>query len=267
MSDKSFRRPNALKHGAFSEIALLPWEDASEFENLRNGLIEEFQPEGPLQQDCVNTILSCMWRKRRVRDKRQFDTAAELDRIHNRTLWQDPPPFFETKVDACKHVISNSSSGGSVPARDDYSQLLGFSSSLYGDLHVSLLELRIRMLPPEFSAYLREKVPKDNFDHTDDWGFALKSEVDNVLLPMVRGREPQSDGYFAAASAFLTGDRVIEDLAIEERLDAHIDRAMKRLFQLKIARQLHAQPKVIGNQGHSQIEHRDRGARTEENAS
>jgi hypothetical protein len=31
---------------------------------------------------------------------------------------------------------------------------------------------------------------------------------------------------------------VLEDLDIEERLDAAIDRAMKRLYQLKMARQL-----------------------------
>jgi hypothetical protein len=55
---------------------------------------------------------------------------------------------------------------------------------------------------------------------------------------MVRrdGRDP--DAYLATAAAFLTGDRVLEDLAIEERLDAAIDRAMKRLYQLKLAGQL-----------------------------
>ena len=31
---------------------------------------------------------------------------------------------------------------------------------------------------------------------------------------------------------------MLEDLEIEERLDAAIDRAMKRLYQLKMARQL-----------------------------
>jgi hypothetical protein len=71
---------------------------------------------------------------------------------------------------------------------------------------------------------------------------------------MVRAREPQSSGYAAAASAFLTNDRILEDLAIEERLDAHIDRNMKRLFQLKMGRQLH-QPKMVESRKINQIKH------------
>src|SRR5262245_27092295 len=127
----------------------MPWEDEGEFEKLRRGLFEEFRPEGPLQEDCVNTILSCMWRKRRVHTKRQFDTAAELDRIHNRTLWEDPPPFFDT-----------------APPREDYQQLLGFSSRLYGDQHESILKLSIEMLPAEFSQHLQNKFPPRDFDST-----------------------------------------------------------------------------------------------------
>jgi hypothetical protein len=257
VTDKAFRKPNALKHGAFSAIGLMPWEDEGEFEELRRGLFEDFRPEGPLQEDCVNTILSCMWRKRRVRAKRQFDTAAELDRIHNRTLWEDPPPFFDEGLEACKHALINRRPGGGTRPREDYQQLLGFSSNLYGDSHRGIVELSISMLPSEFSKHLQKKLPKENFDSTYEWVFAIKSEVDNVLLPMVRGREPQGSDYFATASAFLTNDRILEDLAIEERLDAHIDRNMKRLFQLKLGRQLHAsdQLKVVEKQKLNQIEH------------
>ena len=57
---------------------------------------------------------------------------------------------------------------------------------------------------------------------------------------MVRQRrpDPDPDAHVATAAAFLTGDRVLEDLDIEERLDAAIDRAMKRLYPLKMGRQL-----------------------------
>ena len=169
MSDKSFRKPNAFKHGAFSSVALLPWEDSSEFEDLQRRLFEEFQPEGPLQEDCVNSILSCMWRKRRVWAKRQFDTAAELDRIHNRVLWEDPPPFFETHLEIVKHSLSNKRSGEAVRPRDDYQQLLSFSPNLYGELHLSLIKLGISMLPQEFSEHLQKKIPSENFDTAYEW--------------------------------------------------------------------------------------------------
>jgi hypothetical protein len=66
----------------------------------------------------------------------------------------------------------------------------------------------------------------------------------------------------ATAAAFLTGDRVLEDLSIEERLDAAIDRAMKRLYQLKLARQLDRphQPELIGRKAPMQLEGPDKVA-------
>jgi hypothetical protein len=102
MSERRFRKPNALKHGGFSRTELMPWEDPNEFEELHRGLKEEFEPKGPLQEDCIYTILSCMWRKRRVREKRNLDTAAALDRVENRVLWKEPPPFFETDLEGLK---------------------------------------------------------------------------------------------------------------------------------------------------------------------
>jgi hypothetical protein len=259
MSERRFRKPNALKHGAFSEVEFLPWEDPAEFEELRRGLIEEHQPEGPLQQDCVNTILSCMWRKRRVRAKRNFDTAAALDRVENRVLWEDPPPLFDTAQEGTMHALSNRRSGAPQAPRDDYRQLLGFSTSLYGAQYKQLVELHRDMLPKEFSAHLREKVPLENFEETIHWIVALKKEVDNVLMPMVRNRDPQPSAYFETAADFLTGDRLIEDLDVEVRLDAGIDRALKRLWQLKMARQLHQakEPKLIAGRSHKQLEHSD----------
>ena len=99
MSERHLRKPNALKHGGFSRIELMPWEDPHEFEELHRGLKEEFEPKGPLQEECIHTILSCMWRKRRVRHKRNLDTAAALDRVENRVLWEEPPPLFETDIE------------------------------------------------------------------------------------------------------------------------------------------------------------------------
>ena len=177
----------------------------------------------------------------------------KLTRLIIGNLWEDPPPFFETEREGLIYSLSNRRREkapplfGGLPAPEGYAQLLGFSTRLYGNTSESLLKFMMRSLPDEFRQHLEEKVPLENFDSTTEWIFALKSEVDNVLLPMVRGSEPKASGYAAAASEFLTDDRIIEDLAIEERLDAHIDRAMKRLFQLKLGRQLHAkvQPKMV----------------------
>jgi hypothetical protein len=243
MSERRFRKPNALKHGGFSGAELLPWEDVNEYEELHRRLKQEFEPSGPLQEDCVNTILSCLWRKRRVREKRNLDTAAALDRVENRVLWDEPPPLFDTEMEGVQYSLANRRSEPRSKRPEDYQQLLGFSSSLYGERDKRLLELSVGMLPREFSSHLRENVPSENFESTSQWVVTLKKEVDTVLLPMVRERGHDPDAYLATAAAFLTEDRVLEDLAIEERLDAAIDRAMKRLYQLKLARQLE-RPKV-----------------------
>jgi hypothetical protein len=40
------------------------------------------------------------------------------------------------------------------------------------------------------------------------------------------------------AAEFITADRILEDLALEERLDAMVDRAMRRLAQMKFMKQI-----------------------------
>jgi hypothetical protein len=41
------------------------------------------------------------------------------------------------------------------------------------------------------------------------------------------------DHLAAKAAEFITTDRILEDIALEERLDAMVDRAMRRLAQMK----------------------------------
>jgi hypothetical protein len=256
MSERRYRKPNALKHGGFSRTELLPWEDVNEFEELHRALKEEFEPRGPLQEDCVYTILSCMWRKRRVREKRNLDTADALDRVENRVLWEEPPPLFETRLDGTKYQLATRKSEPRTKPVEDYQQLLSFSTSLYKALPDKVLEFRLLMLPPEFSAHLREKVPPGKFESSRSWIVELKKEVDSVLLPMVRKRGHDPDAYLATAAAFLTDDRVLEDLAIEERLDAAIDRATKRFYQLTLARQFNrpSLPELVGTKVLAQLE-------------
>jgi hypothetical protein len=260
VSNRRDRKPNALKHGGFSKVEVLPWEDAKEYEALLRDLIDERQPEGPLENDCVSTIASLMWRKRRVRAKRNFDTAAALDRVENRVLWEDPPPLFDTKSERTTHaLVTRWSSGASSPPRDDYQQLLAFSTSLFREDKERFVQSSIRMLPAEFKTHLNEKVPLANFEDTGEWIVALKKEVDGVLLPMVRGRAPQASAYYGTAAAFLTGDRILEDLDVEERLDAGIDRALKRLWQLQVARDLRSarEPKLIDSKPLKQLKKPD----------
>ena len=255
MPEPPFRRPNALKHGGFSRTEL-PWEDVNEFEELHRALKEKLEPKGPLEDDCVYTILSSMWRKRRVREKRNLEIAAALDRVENHVLWKEPPPLMETNLDRIKYQLKANRSEPRTRPAEDYQQLLAFSSSLYGDQQKKIVELSVNMLPREFSSHLHEKMPAENFESITQWIVALNSEVDGVLLPMVRKRGHDPDAHLATAAAFLTEDRVLEDLAIEERLDAAIDRATKRLYQLQLAGQLRRRnlPELIAGKAPMQLD-------------
>ena len=57
------------------------------------------------------------------------------------------------------------------------------------------------------------------------------------------------------AAAFITADRILEDLALEERLDAMVDRAMRRLAQMKFMKQVsRSSEKLLENALPLQIE-------------
>src|SRR5262245_44599111 len=66
MHDRNRKQPNALKHGAFTQMAILPGEDIRAFEKLHMDLIEEWHPIGPTEQDAVLTIAKGIWRKARI---------------------------------------------------------------------------------------------------------------------------------------------------------------------------------------------------------
>src|SRR5216683_6465920 len=57
---------NATKHAIFSSVALLEGESRSEFNSLLEGLLENFQPIGALEEILVNKLVTLFWRYRRL---------------------------------------------------------------------------------------------------------------------------------------------------------------------------------------------------------
>ena len=58
--------PNALKHGAFSEILILPGENQEEFDKLKDELFEEYKPSGVSEQRAMMAIAKALWQERRL---------------------------------------------------------------------------------------------------------------------------------------------------------------------------------------------------------
>ena len=57
---------NAIKHGLCAERVVILGEDPEDFERLREGLIHQYTPVGFLERDCVERIVSLIWRLRRI---------------------------------------------------------------------------------------------------------------------------------------------------------------------------------------------------------
>jgi hypothetical protein len=77
-TDRSKRRPGALRHGVWSNTAVLPGEDPRQFERLYRGLVQEWFPSGPAEEDAVFTLAKCMWRKHRIRDLRDNESKTPV---------------------------------------------------------------------------------------------------------------------------------------------------------------------------------------------
>jgi hypothetical protein len=234
---KSVSRPSALKHGAFSSSAFFPWESRADFEALHLELIDEWDPCGAFEEEAVFTIASCMWKKRRIREKRQLEVIAHLQTPDPQSSKQ-PTPFFESKIEQLKFMLSNKSTPASHGLNSDEATLLKLSNSFYGDLSEFSLKLTFQF-GNKFTEHLKGAVPRENYPEFIDYVRALKTEIDEVLLPRVRNERP-SDDFIATktASEFLTPERILEDLALEERLDATMDKAIRRLAQAKALKQL-----------------------------
>jgi hypothetical protein len=126
LADPHFRPPSAFKHGGFSKTVLFPWENADEFDALHHSLREEWEPSGALEQDAVYTILTCIWRKRRIRDKRNLDTLAALQQKDLDELSKRPFPLFDTESETTMYALHQMPrSSNPNPDRNMVSQLLG----------------------------------------------------------------------------------------------------------------------------------------------
>ena len=57
---------NAMKHGLLAADLVVRGEDPNEFARVFENLANEFQPQGPLEEQLVERVATCMWRLRRL---------------------------------------------------------------------------------------------------------------------------------------------------------------------------------------------------------
>src|SRR5579862_4949413 len=219
MRNKKPKRPNATKHGVFSAITILPGEDAIEFRRLLLGLILEWHPEGPTEDDTVVSIAQAMWRKERIQKFIQV-------RLYNDRINPNHPSY------------------------DEAFSLEGLAFGMKVDPESAFSETRPAVLRAEKAYCLEQKFPRENYTTTSEWAQAVIDEINTVLIP-ARSLEklgPEVDvptikaqAAFMQSAASLWGDLLEKEVALIERQEAIIDRLTKRLIQVKAAKQMLAQ--------------------------
>ncbi len=89
---------DALKHGLATDLILLSGEDGREFEEFATKIVDDLQPQGPLEQALTDEIVTLLWRLKRIpvleaavinaRDptepEREASSAAEEANINHR---------------------------------------------------------------------------------------------------------------------------------------------------------------------------------------
>jgi hypothetical protein len=186
---------NALKHGAFSDAVVLPTEDPKEFKRLRTRLIVELQPSGPLEQDAVFTIAKLTWRKGRLNIFRKAEILLAALTPH---LKKSPVAQLQESLEAHRE---------------------------------SLTQMQDQIEADKIHEQFLEKQSEGLKDDTNAIGPPLDQKTRSGLIDLMK--EGASLKELAGIAEFVTPERYIKELEIEARIDAQIDRQLKRLFFLK----------------------------------
>jgi hypothetical protein len=205
------KQPNAMKHGVFTLITILPGEDPKLFAALHSGLIRECNPDSIMQEDAVLTMGKGIWLKARIeRFLRGKIVARRLDPSH---------PAFDR-----------------ILALQQISGVLKVAPYCIDEL--------INCLPKDIQGRLKLKFPELEFETVAERAQAIRNEIDSIILPELQVFEKPLDISFLEASDLVPPEEFMHAIALEERIDAMIDRAIKRLMHLKVIQPMLDQQKI-----------------------
>jgi len=199
---KRTKKRNALKHGVYSRDIMLPGESFRGYDALAAELDEEWAPEGPTERSLVDRLVGLYWRKQR------------LDRYENAKLKQRVEAIHErNEVNRHRQNLNNLG-----PEFNDAKS-------------VEAVEKILSTLSPFYNEIITDAVPRADSQDTTPWGPAIGAYVSTLKA------EDQLEGP-AKFIAILDPDLIESDLARSDRIDEAIDRTIKRLMQVKTAKQI-----------------------------
>jgi hypothetical protein len=202
------KRPNAQKHGVFGKVNILPGEDPREFAQLFAALVEEWAPDGPTEEDATLSLAKCMWRKARLQ---KFLMGAVLENRIN----------------------------PNHPAYDEVFVLIGFAHILKTQPENGFELNANKCLRKDRIEYFYKKLPRTNFKSNSEWSQALINDIEAILVPELTINPDASNTLSLNQASWTVREDIFEmEVALEERLDTMIERAIKRLVQTKMMKQM-----------------------------
>src|SRR3954452_24617288 len=205
------KKRNALKHGAYAQTLMLWSEKFEDYELLRAGLDLEFSPAGAMESDLVQTLLDLLWRKRRLRCYEQITLQKRRDEIRQKA----------ERSRAIDHLRSWADEFNETRSIEEVESILANFGPLFVNTIRSRWPLQTGEEPknwgPRIAAGLSSLRPEPRDEHADEFMAMIDlEEFDAALLRM-------------------------------ERLDAMIDKTVKRLVSLKTMKKVYnrIEPEMI----------------------
>jgi hypothetical protein len=205
-NSKNNSRHNAIKHGPFAEALVILDENKEDFDELHQSCVKELKPSGRMEEEVVLTIAKYMWRKRRI--ERLFNDEAN---------WlQEPPeaPQLRTVSQFNEIIIRKG-----VPCSYVWNMLAYW--------------------PERYREAIQKEFRCPSTEYDDEWIDRVKKFLSDLhaiaeITAFSNREEPHSVGEIAAKIRELTA----KQMALEDRLDMMIDKALKRLATLKTFKQV-----------------------------
>jgi hypothetical protein len=192
----------------FQQVSHYWWRNPGQFEKLVDELAEEWQPEGKTEHDAVLDIAKGIWLKRRF----QLFLMVKA----TRDAGNPDHPSYDERIGLAAFLAYAKNS-----PEDAFSH-----GSHY---------LRKEQLESLMKGY-----PKTNFKSETEWFAAIENAITSTLFPIYDAVYSDSETYYALmnSAATFSDDLFDRAIALDERLNAMIDRATKRLIQIKAMKQV-----------------------------
>jgi len=143
----------------------------------------------------------------------------------------DSRNFVWAKAFACQ-IDASHPAYGEVEALRGFSGVLEFAPDCLDEL------LSCRFLSRERKERLKQKFPPEHFATISARARAIQQEINSVILPSLERCEKTIEVSCLQAADMVSADDFKNEIALEDRIDAMIGRAIKLLMQAKTAKEL-----------------------------